>query len=81
MPATSVVRYNPMDGTWGKAPLRIRDGQTEVYLQLASGESTFLQTFTSQQVEAAPIPVIRRHRSPFPSAPSGTSASWRATLP
>ena len=66
VPATSVVRYNPMDGTWGKAPLRIRDGQTEVYLQLASGESTFLQTFTSQQVEAAAYPTYKKAAEPLP---------------
>lgn len=66
VPATSVVRYNPMDGTWGKAPLRVRDGQTEVYLQLASGESTFLQTFTSQQVEAAAYPTYKKAAEPLP---------------
>lgn len=50
--ATSVVRYDPMDGTYGKIPLRKRDGRTEVYLQLASGESAFLKTYTARDVPA-----------------------------
>lgn len=54
--ATSVVRYNPMDGTYGRIPVRRRDGQTEVYLQLASGESAFLKTFTAQDVQADVYP-------------------------
>ena len=44
--------YNPMNGVSGKARLRQKDGKTEVYLQLASGESAILKTFTEVDVQA-----------------------------
>ncbi len=53
--ATSAVLYNPMDGSCGKALLRRNDGQTEVYLQLKSGQSTILRTYDTD-VEVAPYP-------------------------
>ncbi|MDR0988527.1 MAG: glycosyl hydrolase family 2 [Prevotellaceae bacterium] len=43
--AASAVFYNPMNGTSGLAPLRQHNGRTEVYLELASGESIILKTF------------------------------------
>ena len=49
--AASVVIYNPMNGESGKASVRHRDGQTQVYLQLASGESVILKTFTNADVD------------------------------
>lgn len=50
--ARSAMLYNPMDGTSGKARLRQRDGRTEVFLQLASGESAILKTFAETDVQA-----------------------------
>ena len=48
--ARSAMLYNPMNGTSGKARLRQNNGRTEVFLQLASGESVILKTFTDQDV-------------------------------
>lgn len=50
--AMSAILYNPMNGTCGKVPVRSVNGQTEVYLQLASGESALLKTFTTTDVQA-----------------------------
>lgn len=52
VPACSAMLYNPMNGVSGKARLRQKDGKTEVYLQLASGESAILKTFTEVDVQA-----------------------------
>ena len=52
VPARSAMLYNPMNGVSGKARLRQKDGKTEVYLQLASGESAILKTFTEVDVQA-----------------------------
>ena len=52
VPARSAMLYNPLDGTSGKARLRQRNGVAEVFLQLASGESTILKTFTGIDVQA-----------------------------
>ncbi len=50
VPATSAMFFDPMNGTSGKARLRHVDGHTEVYLQLASGGSLLLKTFTTADV-------------------------------
>ena len=50
--ARSAMIFNPMDGTSGKARLRRKDGRTEVFLQLLSGESLILKTFTKVNVRA-----------------------------
>ena len=50
--ARSAMLYNPMDGTSGKARIRRKDGKTEVFLQLASGESVLLKTFAEVDVQA-----------------------------
>lgn len=49
--ARSAVFFNPMTGEYGKARLRDKDGTTEVYMQLASGESIILKTFMSEDVD------------------------------
>ncbi|HIZ91478.1 MAG TPA: glycosyl hydrolase family 2 [Candidatus Bacteroides merdavium] len=49
--ARSAVFYNPMDGTSGKARLRQKDGKTEVFMQMRSGESLILKTFTEEDVQ------------------------------
>lgn len=51
--ATSALIYNPVNGESGKALLRQKDGRTEVYLQVASGESILLKTFTNADVQAS----------------------------
>lgn len=52
--ARSAMLFNPMNGESGKALLRQRNGRTEVYLQLPSGESVIIKTFTDKDVSAAP---------------------------
>lgn len=49
--ARSAILYNPMNGSSGKARLRQKDGKTEVFLQLLSGESVILKTFTDTNVQ------------------------------
>ncbi len=51
VPATSAVLYDPMTGEKGKARLRQHNGQAEVYLQLASGESVILRTYAQTDVD------------------------------
>lgn len=60
--ARSAVIYNPMDGTSGKARLRRKDGKTEVFLRLASGESAILRTYTD-----APATLLGRTVHPIGS--------------
>lgn len=43
--AQAAAIFNPMTGDISKAQLRKRDGKTQVYLRLMSGESLILQTF------------------------------------
>lgn len=49
--AQSVLFYNPLNGERGKARLRSINGHTEVFLQLNSGESLLLKTFTNVDVQ------------------------------
>ncbi len=47
----SAVLYNPTDGVKGKIPTRVGDdGLCEVYLQLKSGESRIIRTYSSEIV-------------------------------
>jgi len=57
--ARSAMLFNPMNGQSGKARLRQRNGRAEVYLKLASGESTILKTFTTKDVDAQPWPYLK----------------------
>ncbi len=50
--AKSAILYNPMNGTDGKIPVKTVDGKTEVYLQLHSGESVILRTYTNEDVQS-----------------------------
>jgi hypothetical protein len=45
--AESAVLFDPMTGRMGRAKVRQENGTTEVYLQLASGESCILQTYAA----------------------------------
>ncbi|MDF9829957.1 glycosyl hydrolase [Parabacteroides sp. PF5-6] len=51
--ARSAVFFDPMTGETGKASLRKKEGQTEVYLQLKPGQSVILKTFTDKQVSVS----------------------------
>ncbi|HEY6913729.1 MAG TPA: glycosyl hydrolase, partial [Paludibacter sp.] len=51
VPAVSAEIFNPMTGEKGKADIRQQDGKTQVYLQLKSGESLILKTFTKEDVQ------------------------------
>lgn len=51
VPAASAVFYNPMNGERGKARVRQSGGRSEVFMQLASGESLILKTFTDKEVD------------------------------
>lgn len=52
--ARSAMLFNPMNGESGKVRLRQNNGRTEIYLQLASGESVIIKTFTYKDVDAQP---------------------------
>ncbi len=49
--ATSAVIYNPLNGDSGKAKIRQANGHTQVYLQVRSGESLLLKTFTKDSID------------------------------
>ncbi|MDO4159276.1 MAG: glycosyl hydrolase [Prevotellaceae bacterium] len=49
--ARSAMLFNPMNGEFGKAKIRNNNGHTEIYLKLASGESTIIKTFTDVDVD------------------------------
>jgi len=49
--AKSVVIYDPLTGEIGKAKLRELNGKTQVYLQLKSGVSLILKTYSQQNVD------------------------------
>ncbi len=48
--ATSAVIYNPLNGESGKAQIRQVDGRTQVFLQIKSGESLILRTYSKENV-------------------------------
>lgn len=52
VPAKSAIFFNPMNGKTGKADVKQENGQSKVRLQLASGESIILKTFSDKEVEA-----------------------------
>jgi hypothetical protein len=51
--ASSVLQLNPLDGAAALAPTRARDGGTEVFLQVAPGESLLLRTRATGAFTAA----------------------------
>lgn len=46
-PAQNAALFDPMTGEYGEAMLRKHNGMTQVYLQLESGASVLLQTYTT----------------------------------
>jgi hypothetical protein len=53
VPAVSAEIFNPMTGETGKADVRQQGGKTQVYLQLKSGESLILKTFTKEDIQVS----------------------------
>ncbi|MFT3753198.1 MAG: glycosyl hydrolase [Paludibacter sp.] len=51
VPAVSAEIFNPMTGETGKADLRQQNGKTQVYIQLKSGESLILKTFSNEDIQ------------------------------
>lgn len=50
VPATSAMIYNPLTGEKGKAALRQRNGQAEVFVDIPSGGSLVIQTYISADI-------------------------------
>ncbi|MHB9141498.1 MAG: alpha-L-rhamnosidase [Paludibacter sp.] len=50
IPAKSAMIFDPLTGESGKAKLRVENGKTQVYLQLKSGTSLILKTFTQGDI-------------------------------
>jgi hypothetical protein len=51
VPATSAEIFDPVTGESGKANVRQMDGQAQVYIQLKSGQSLILKTFTKVDIQ------------------------------
>ena len=49
--AKSVLIFDPMTGAIGKARTREQNGKLQVYLQLKSGESLILKTFSNENIK------------------------------
>lgn len=68
-PAQSAALFNPMTGESGEARLRQHEGKAQVYLQLKSGESIILQTYSTPRkmqrlwtyIEEQPISLCLDH--------------------
>ncbi len=54
VPFESALILDPASSAFGAAATRQKEGKSEVYLQIAPGESYILQTFQSQKIEAPP---------------------------
>ena len=53
IPAKSAMIFDPLTGHSGKVKLRSENGKSQVYLQLKSGESLILKTFTKSDIEVS----------------------------
>lgn len=66
-PARSILILDPMTGRVGTAAVRsTRRQQTQVYLQLESGQSLILRTFTDSECKAPPWSYYRAAGPPIP---------------
>jgi hypothetical protein len=54
VPFESALILDPESSAYGAAATRQKEGKSEIYLQIAPGESFILQTFQSQKIEAPP---------------------------
>lgn len=75
-PANGAYLFNPLTAEIKPAPVRQQDGNAEVYLDLASGESCILQTVTGTIVGAEPAVVAETSPS---SAIDLTANAWILT--
>ncbi len=66
VPALSAAFFNPMNGEITKAKIRQCNGKTEVYMQLASGESLILNTFSKIDVQLKAHPYIKSNLITIP---------------
>ncbi len=64
-PAKSVVFFNPLDGTIGTANTKTENGKTKVRIQLKSGESIIMQTYTNNSVSCDKWQYTSELGSPF----------------
>jgi len=64
--ATSAALFDPMTGNSGKAQLKNENGQTEVYLQLHSGESVILQTYTDRNIDIPAWKYVQEQDKHYP---------------
>ena len=53
----SAVLMDPMTAATGVAPMRVRSGRTEVYLQMQPGETRVLRAFADTAVEGPGWPI------------------------
>lgn len=63
--ARSVVFFDPMTGKIGKAAVKTKDGETLVRIQLKSGQSVILKTFTDKDIDVDVWPYINEEGKPF----------------
>jgi hypothetical protein len=58
--ARSAIICNPLTGDIGKARVRQHDGSTEIYLQLESGQSLIVKTFTAKDINLPEYGVFQK---------------------
>ena len=63
--AKSVLFFNPLDGSIGNASIKNIDGITKVRIQLKSGESVIMKTYTRESVNTAPWPYVMEKGNAF----------------
>ncbi len=68
----SAVIANPMTGSIGIAACRIQRGNSEVYLQLAAGESVVVRTLVKELLNCAPWQYVR-----CAGEPHEVAGAWR----
>lgn len=79
--AADAYLFDPMTGNIGKALIRQQGGKTQVYLQLASGESVILQTFRKAQKNKLPK-WLYREKSLYTRTPTGwTTLTFKESTP
>ena len=61
--AKSAMIFDPLTGQSGKAKLRSENGKSQVYLQLKSGESLILKTFTNSDVKVSDWEYLKAPKS------------------
>ncbi len=67
--ARSAVLYDPMDGSFGKIPIRKAGRGVEAYLQLRSGQSAIVRTYEDEDVDVVERPVYAAAGEPVELGP------------